>query len=81
MVGNLKTLQGETIACRHEFRKNYANDALIGQCDNHTGGSKYPTDVRCENGIIHAIHCVLVPGYKAAGAEDGPVSRRPEQYY
>jgi uncharacterized surface protein with fasciclin (FAS1) repeats len=81
MVGDLKTLHGDTISCRHEFRKNYADDALIGQADNHTGGSKYPTDVRCENGIIHAIHTVLVPGYKAAGAEDGPVSRRPEEYY
>lgn len=81
MVGELKTLHGDTISCRHEFRKTYADDALIGQADNHTGGSKYPTDVRCENGIIHAINCVLVPGYKKAGAEDGPTSRRPENYY
>jgi hypothetical protein len=71
MVGDLKTLHGDTISCRHEFRKTYADDALIGRLDNHTGGSKYPVDVRCENGIIHAINCVLVPGYKAAGAEDG----------
>jgi hypothetical protein len=80
-VGDLKTLHGATISCRHEFCKTYADDALIGPASNHTGGSKYPADVRCENGIIQAINCVLVPGSKAAGAEDGPVSRRPEQYY
>eukprot|EP00527_Entomoneis_sp_CCMP2396_P001993 CAMPEP_0198140736 /NCGR_PEP_ID=MMETSP1443-20131203/3855_1 /TAXON_ID=186043 /ORGANISM="Entomoneis sp., Strain CCMP2396" /LENGTH=209 /DNA_ID=CAMNT_0043803255 /DNA_START=28 /DNA_END=657 /DNA_ORIENTATION=- len=79
-TGTFKTLNGNSITCRHEFRRIFVDDALIGQADNHTGGSKYPTDVRCENGIIHAINTVLVPGYAAAGAEDGPVSRRPEEY-
>jgi hypothetical protein len=78
-TGEFETLNGEFLTARHEFRKIYVNDALIGQPDNHTGGSKYPTDVQCENGIIHAINLVLVPGYQAP-AEDGPVPRRPEAY-
>jgi hypothetical protein len=69
--GKLETLHGDFLTCRHEFRKNYVDDALIGQPDNHTGGSKYPTDIRCENGLIHAINIVLVPGYVAPTAEEG----------
>jgi len=81
ITGQLETLNGEFLTCRHEFRKNFVDDALIGQADNHTNGTPYPTDVRCENGIIHAINMVLTPGYTPAGAEDGPTSRRPEAYH
>jgi hypothetical protein len=65
-TGNLETLNGNTLSCRFEFRRTFADDALIGQKDNHTGGSMYPTDVKCDNGIIHAINTVLVPGYITA---------------
>jgi hypothetical protein len=65
-TGNLETLNGNVLTCRFEFRRSYVDDALIGQADNHTGGSMYPTDVRCDNGMIHAINTVLVPGYTTA---------------
>jgi len=78
--GRLETLNGEFLTCRHEYRKNFVDDAMIGQANLHTGGSPFPTDVRCDNGIIHAINVVLTPGYKPAGAEDGPTSRRPEEF-
>jgi hypothetical protein len=64
--GRLETLNGNFLTCRHEFRRIFVDDALIAQADNHTGGSMYPTDIRCDNGIIHAINTVLVPGYAAA---------------
>lgn len=63
--GKFETLNGESISGRTEFRKVMVDDAFIGQENNHTYGTKYPTDVMCENGVIHAIKHVLVPGYKA----------------
>jgi hypothetical protein len=47
------------------------DDAIVGQEDNFGGGSKYPVDIVCDNGIIHAISTVLAPGYVAPGAEAG----------
>jgi hypothetical protein len=35
------------------------------------GGSKFPKDIVCDNGIIHAISIVLVPGFSVTGAEVG----------
>jgi len=77
LQGRYETLSGDFVTCRHEFRKTYVDDALIGQQDNHTGGTRYPTDIICENGIIHATKQVLVPGYKAPGAEEQLNARRP----
>jgi hypothetical protein len=73
---------GDTIACRHEFRKTYADDALIGQADKTSiCGSKLSINRRSVRKWHHLafINFVLVPGYKAASAEDRPVSRRPEE--
>jgi hypothetical protein len=74
MTTTFETLNGNILTCRHEFRRILADDALIGQKDNHTGGSMYPTDIKCDNGIIHAINTVLVPGYTKAGNQEGPGS-------
>lgn len=63
--GQLETLQGEKVTCRVEFRKVIVDDAFIGQENNHTYGTKYPTDVICDNGVIHAIKHVLRPGFVA----------------
>jgi hypothetical protein len=63
-TGPLETLNGASILGRVEFRKILADDAFIGQKDNHTYGTKYPTDVICDNGVIHAIKHVLTPGYQ-----------------
>jgi Fasciclin domain len=62
-TGPLETLNGASILGRVEFRKVLADDAFIGQKDNHTYGTKYPTDIICDNGVIHAIKHVLTPGY------------------
>lgn len=61
--GEIETLSGHKITCKKQFRKIYVDEALVGQLDNHTGGTPYPTNVMCENGVIHAINTVLTPGW------------------
>jgi uncharacterized surface protein with fasciclin (FAS1) repeats len=69
--GDMKTVQGETITYCRKFRKTFVDDAIIGQADNFGGGSAFPTDVECDNGIIHTVAIMLAPGYVSAGAEAG----------
>lgn len=72
MEGTVETLSGHTVTFRKEFRKIYVDDAMIGQLDNHSGGTPYPTNVICENGVIHAINIVLEPGWtRCAGDSQG----------
>jgi len=71
ITGDLKTLQGESLTYSRKFRKTFVDDAIVGQEDNFGGGSKFPKDIVCDNGVIHAIGSVLLPGYKAVGAEVG----------
>ena len=69
LEGTFETLSGHVVTCKKQFRKTYVDEALIGQLDNHTGGTPYPTNAMCENGIIHAINIVLKPGWSRADAE------------
>lgn len=64
LVGEFETLSGHKVTAKSEFRKIYVDEALIGQLDNHSGGTPYPTNVVCENGVIHCINTVLTPGWK-----------------
>jgi len=68
---DLKTVNGQSLKYERKFRKTFIDDAIVGQADNFGGGSAYPVDVECDNGMIHAISIVLTPDYKAAGAEAG----------
>lgn len=54
-------LQGKSLAYSRKFRKTFVNDAIVGQEDNFGGGSKFPTDIICDNGVIHAISTILEP--------------------
>jgi hypothetical protein len=69
MGGTFETMSGHTVTGKSQFRKMYVNQALVGQLDNHTGGTPYPTNVVCENGVIHAINTVLTPGWSRATAD------------
>ena len=69
LEGTFETLSGHKLTCKKQFRKTYVDAALIGQLDNHTGGTPYPTNAICENGIIHAINTVLTPGWSRATAD------------
>lgn len=69
MEGEIETMSGHKLTCKKQFRKIYCDEAMIGQLDNHTGGTPYPTNVMCENGVIHAINTVLQPGWSRCDAE------------
>jgi len=67
--GTHETMNGSTVTFRNEFRKTYVDNAQIGQFDNHTGGTPYPTNIMCENGVIHSINVVLIPGFSRAASD------------
>mmetsp|Transcript_2187 Transcript_2187/g.3239 ORF Transcript_2187/g.3239 Transcript_2187/m.3239 type:complete len:197 (-) Transcript_2187:179-769(-) len=62
--GDLKTLQGESLTYKRQFRQTFVDDAIVGQADNFGGGSVFPKDVQADNGLIHAISLVCEPGYQ-----------------
>lgn len=67
--GELVTMSGHKLTVKNQFRKIYCDEALIGQLDNHSGGTPYPTNVICNNGVIHTINTVLKPGWTRADIE------------
>ena len=69
MEGTHETMNGSTVTFRREFRKTYIDNAQIGQFDNHSGGTPYPTNSMCENGVIHAINVVLIPSWTRSAAD------------
>jgi len=73
LVGTFEALGGNTLTCKSQFRKLYVNQALIGQFDNHSGGTPYPTNVICENGVIHTINTILTPDWEPAVADSQAV--------
>jgi hypothetical protein len=56
----LANLAGSTLAYKRQFRKDFVNDSIIGE---KTFGqfSDFPTDVACDNGVIHSIGIALAP--------------------
>ena len=68
--GDFKTLQGESLTYSRKYRKDFLDDAIIGMIG-EIGQTPFPKDVECDNGLIHAIDRVLVPGYKGV-AEHKP---------
>lgn len=69
LEGEIETLSGHKLTCKKQFRKIYVDEAMVGQLDNHTGGTPYPTNIMCENGVIHAINTVLTPGWTRCDIE------------
>jgi len=63
LEGEHETLSGHKVTGKNQFRKIYVDEAMIGQLDTHTGGTPFPTNVQCDNGVIHAINTVLTPGW------------------
>merc|ERR1711861_60862 len=58
-----KTLNGGTLTYYRKFRKNWLDYAIIGlKSEGPSKSSNWPSDVECDNGVIHAIDTVLVPG-------------------
>ena len=57
------------------LRQNWLDNAIIGRTSEGGGGSKpttWPSDVEADNGVIHTIASVLLPGgYSASDGEAG----------
>jgi uncharacterized surface protein with fasciclin (FAS1) repeats len=67
-----KTVNGATLTYRRFARQSYMDDAIIGQGPQGAAtGSVYPSNIMCDNGVIHMIDRILKPGFKLAGAEEG----------
>ena len=48
---------------KDRIRKNWLDYAIIGlKSEGPSKSSNWPADVQCDNGVIHAIDTVLVPG-------------------
>ena len=62
----LNTLTGQAIAYSRKFRKDFVNDAIVGE---KTFGpfADFPTDVQCDNGVIHSVGIFLDPADAAPG--------------
>merc|ERR1712241_1622034 len=58
-----ETLQGGKLTAYRKFRKNWLDFAIVGlKSEGPSKSSNWPSDVEADNGIIHAIDTVLVPG-------------------
>jgi uncharacterized surface protein with fasciclin (FAS1) repeats len=69
-TANLATLQGGSLTYSRKFRKDFVDDAILGE---KTFGafSDFPVDVACDNGIIHSVGIALSPNYAAVGGGVG----------
>ena len=57
------TLQGTSLTAYRKFRKNWLDYAIVGlKSEGPSKSSNWPADVECDNGMIHAIDTILVPG-------------------
>jgi hypothetical protein len=67
---DLTTLQGKPLTYTRKFRKDFVDDAILGE---NTFGpfANYPIDVACDNGVIHTIGIALSPDYAAVGGGVG----------
>jgi uncharacterized surface protein with fasciclin (FAS1) repeats len=57
---DLTTLSGSALVYKRQFRKDFINDSIVGE---KTFGpfEDFPTDVACDNGIIHAVGIMPSP--------------------
>ena len=58
-----ETLQGGTLTAYRKYRKNWLDFAIVGlKSEGPSKSSNMPSDVAADNGIVHGIDSVLVPG-------------------
>lgn len=61
--GGLSTLQGGSLTYRRMFRKDFLDEALVGvKSAGASKGGNFPCDVNADNGVVHSINLILVPG-------------------
>jgi len=60
----MPTLQGGSLTYRRMFRKDFIDDATPGiEPAGASKGNSYPSDLQCDNGIMHACNLVLKPNW------------------
>jgi len=60
----MTTLHGDTLTYRRMFRKDFIDDATPGvEPAGASKGNSFPSDLGCDNGLIHACNLVLEPGW------------------
>ena len=58
-----ETLQGGSLTSYRKFRKNWLDNAVVGlKSEGASKSANWPADIDAENGMIHGIDSVLVPG-------------------
>jgi len=61
---DLKTVQGESLTYRRQYRKDFIDDATPGvKSEGPSKSQTWPADVKCDNGILHSCNAVLTPGW------------------
>jgi len=61
---SMETLQGGKLTYRRMFRKDFIDDATPGvEPAGASKGNSFPSDLACDNGLIHACNLVLKPGW------------------
>jgi uncharacterized surface protein with fasciclin (FAS1) repeats len=58
----LTTVQGESLTYSRKFRKDFVDNSIVGE-KTFGGFSDFPIDVACDNGVVHSISEMLVPGF------------------
>lgn len=63
-TATMKTLEGGELSYRRMFRKDFIDDATPGvEPAGASKGNSFPSDLTCDNGLIHACNLVLKPGW------------------
>lgn len=63
---SLKTLEGSSLTYRRMYRKDFIDDATPGvKSEGPSKSSNWPSDVACDNGVLHSCNAVLTPGWEA----------------
>lgn len=70
--GDLKTVNGATLTYKRFARQTFVDDAVVGQVPQGAAtGGVYPVNIKCDNGMIHGIDQILVPGWTKVNPESG----------
>merc|ERR1712160_169905 len=63
LTSDQETLNGSTLTAYRKFRKNWLDNAVIGlKSEGASKSGNMPADVAADNGMIHGVDSVLVPG-------------------
>ena len=72
ITGDQTTMNGKALKYKRFARQTFLDEAVIGIVPQGPAtGQVFPKDVKCDNGIIHAIDQILDPAWTAVDAGSG----------